>query len=115
MNPLTDPHGAAGDPPTGRHKYCAPHETRAVNLSHTMKTQTLPTYTVGSVTFMPYEKFGPHIQPAPNGRELAELYDKAAKQIEKLVYALKLCAPLTKLAEQARSEAFDAVMEDMKS
>ena len=32
-----------------------------------MKTQPTPTYTVGSVTFQAYEKFGPHIQPAPNG------------------------------------------------
>ena len=113
MNPLTDPHGAAGDPPTGSLR--APHETRAVNFSHTMKTQTIPTYTVGSATFQAYEKFGPHIQPAPNGRELAELYDKAAKQIELLVHALKLCSPLTKRAERARSAAFDAVQEDMKS
>lgn len=113
MNPLTGPHGAAGDPPTGSTR--APHETRTVNYSHTMKFKTIPAYHVGSVTFTPYEKFGPHIQPAPNGLELAELYDKAAKQIEKLVYALKLCAPLTKRAQQARSDAFDAVMEDMKS
>jgi hypothetical protein len=113
MNPLTDPHGAAGDPPTGGLR--APHETRAVNLSHTMKTQTLPTYTVGSVTFMPYEKFGIRVQPAPTAPDLAKLYDRAAYQIGKLVYALKLCAPLTKRAQQARSEAFDAVMEDMKS
>lgn len=27
MNPLPLTHGAAGDPPTGRHNYCAPHET----------------------------------------------------------------------------------------
>lgn len=81
-----------------------------------MKTQTAShTYTVGSVTFQAYEKFGPHIQPAPNGRELAELYDKAAKQIELLVHALKLCCPLTERAQAARSRAFDAVMEDMKS
>lgn len=64
---------------------------------------------------MTYEKFGPHIQPAPNGRELAELYDKAARQIELLYYALELCAPLTPRAEAARSAAFDAVSQDMKS
>lgn len=64
---------------------------------------------------MTYEKFGSHIQPAPNGRELAELYDKAARQIELLYYALELCAPLTPRAEAARSAAFDAVREDMKS
>jgi hypothetical protein len=80
-----------------------------------MKTQTLPTYTVGSVTFTPYEKFGIRVQPAPTAPDLAKLYDRAAYQIGKLVYALKLCAPLTKRAQQARSEAFDAVMEDMKS
>ena len=80
-----------------------------------MKTKTPPTYTVGSVTFSAYEKFGPHIQPAPNGRELAELYDKAARQIELLVHALKLCCPLTPAAQAARSAAFDAVMEDLKS
>ena len=81
-----------------------------------MKTKTEShSYTVGAATFQPYVKFGPHIQPAPNGRELAELYDKAAKQIELLVHALKLCAPLTKRAQAARNAAFDAVMEDMKS
>jgi len=80
-----------------------------------MNTKTPPTYTVGSVTFQAYEKFGPHIQPAPSGLELAELYDKAARQIELLVYALKLCAPLTPAAEAARGAAFDAVMEDLKS
>lgn len=113
MNPLTGPHGAAGDPPTGSTR--APHETRTVNFPP-MKTNTESrSYTVGSVTFSGYEKFPPYIQPAPNGRELAELYDKAAKQIELLVHALKLCSPLTKRAEHARSAAFDAVMEDMKS
>ena len=113
MNPLTDPHGAAGDLPTGSLR--APHETRAVNFSHTMKFRTIPAYHVGSVTFTPYEKYPLHVEPAPTAIELAELYDKAAKQIEKCVYALKLCAPLTKRAQQARSDAFDAVMEDMKS
>jgi hypothetical protein len=86
--------------------------------SSPMKTKTQPDYTdytVGSVTFSAYEKFGPHIQPAPNGRELAELYDKAAKQIELLVHALKLCCQLTPAAQAARSAAFDAVMEDLKS
>jgi len=112
MNPLTGPHGAAGDPPTGSTR--APHETRTVNYSYPMKTKPIPTYTVGSVTFQAYEKFGPRYQFAPNGLELAELYDKAAKQIELLVYALRLCSPLTKRAQQARSDAFDAVMEDMK-
>lgn len=80
-----------------------------------MKTKTTPTYTVGSVTFQAYEKFGPHIQPAPNGIELAELYDKATKHIERLVYALRLCSPLTQRAIDARGAALDAVMEDMKS
>jgi hypothetical protein len=93
----------------------APHETGRGNSYPPMKTQPTPTYTVGSVTFQAYEKFGPHIQPAPNGRELAELYDKAAKQIELCVHALKLCCPLTPAAYAARSAAFDAVMEDMKS
>ena len=93
----------------------APHETGRGNPIHTMNTKTPPTYTVGSVTFQAYEKFGPHVQPAPNGRELAELYDKAARQIELLVHALKLCCPLTPAAQAARSAAFDAVMEDLKS
>lgn len=111
MNPLTGPHGAAGDPPTGSTR--APHETRTVNLPP-MKTKTEHrSYSISYVTS--YNKFPPYIQPAPNGRELAELYDKAAKQIELLVHALKLCSPLTKRAEHARSAAFDAVMEDMKS
>jgi len=111
MNPLTGPHGAAGDPPTGSHR--APHETRTVNLPPMKTKPEHRSYSISYVTS--YNKFPPYIQPAPNGRELAELYDKAAKQIEKLVYALKLCAPLTPRAQQARSEAFDAVMEDMKS
>lgn len=111
MNPLTGPHGAAGDPPTGSTR--APHETRTVNLPP-MKTKTEHrSYSISCGTS--YNKFPPYIQPAPNGRELAELYDKAAKQIELLVHALKLCSPLTKRAEHARSAAFDAVMEDMKS
>jgi len=94
----------------------APHETGGGNPYPPMKTKPASTtYTVGSVTFQAYEKFGPHIQPAPNGRELAELYDKAARQIELLVHALKLCAPLTPAAQAARSAAFDAVMEDLKS
>jgi hypothetical protein len=80
-----------------------------------MKTQTPPAYTVGSITFASYDKYPITVQPAPTSLELARLYDKAAKQIEKLVYALELCAPLTTRARQARSEAFDAVMEDMKS
>ena len=80
-----------------------------------MKTKPTPTYTVGSVTFQAYEKFGPHIQPAPNGIELAELYDKASKHIERLVYALRLCSPLTQRAIDARGAALDAVMADMKS
>lgn len=79
-----------------------------------MNTPT-PAYTVGRINLATYEKFGPHIQPAPNGRELAELYDKAARQIELLYYALELCAPLTPRAEAARSAAFDAVRENMKS
>lgn len=93
----------------------APHETGRGNSYPPMKTQTTPTYTVGSVTFQAYEKFGPHIQPAPNGIELAELYDKASKHIERLVYALRLCSPLTQRAIDARGAALDAVMEDMKS
>ena len=113
MNPLTDSHGAAGDPLTGSLR--APHETRAVNFPP-MKTNTeSKIYTVGSVTFTAYDKYPFHVQPAPTAPELSRLYDKAAKQIEKLVYALKLCSPLTPRAQQARSEAFDAVMEDMKS
>jgi hypothetical protein len=81
-----------------------------------MKTQTQSrSYTVGSVTFTPYDKYPFTVQPAPTATELARLYDKAAKQIEKLVHALKLCAPLTPRAQRARSEAFDAVMEDLKS
>jgi len=112
MNPLTGPHGAAGDPPTGSTR--APHETRTVNLPP-MKTKPEPrSYTVGSVTFTPYDKY-PFTVQAPPEFELARLYDKAAKQIELLVHALKLCCPLTPRAQAARSAAFDAVMEDMKS
>lgn len=113
MNPLTGPHGAAGDPPTGSTR--APHETRTVNFPP-MKTNTgSRSYTVGSVTFTPYDKYPFTVQAAPSAPELARLYDKAARQIELLVHALKLCCPLTPRAQAARSAAFDAVMEDMKS
>jgi len=62
-----------------------------------MKTQS-HTYTVGRISVTPY---------APTAIQLAELYDKAAKRIEKLEHALKLCAPLTQRAIDARSEALD--------
>jgi hypothetical protein len=68
---------------------------------------TSHTYTVGSVTLTPYDKYPLHVSPAPTAPQLAELYDKAAKRIEKLEYALKLCAPLTKRAQAARSAALD--------
>lgn len=100
MKTLPLAHGAAGDPPTGA---CAPHETGG---GHLFPMKTKP---------MRYVRFGPHTQPAPNGRELAELYDKAAKQIELLYFALELCAPLTPRAEAARNAAFDAVREGMRS
>ena len=52
-------------------------------------------------------KFPKDFPTAPTSIQLAELYDKAAKRIEKLERALHLCAPLTKRAQQARSEALD--------
>jgi hypothetical protein len=52
-------------------------------------------------------KFPKDFPTAPTSIQLAELYDKAAKRIEKLEYALKLCAPLTQRAIDARSEALD--------
>jgi len=68
-----------------------------------MKT-TSHTYTVGRSEGVLYP---PSVGPAPNAIQLAELYDKAAKRIQKLEYALKLCAPLTQRAIDARSEALD--------
>jgi hypothetical protein len=71
-----------------------------------MKT-TSHTYTVGRASFTPYRKFPPDFPTAPTSIQLAELYDKAAQRIEKLERALKLCAPLTQRAIDARSEALD--------
>jgi hypothetical protein len=71
-----------------------------------MKT-TIHTYTVGRASFTPYRKFPPDFPTAPTSIQLAELYDKAAKRIKKLEEALKLCAPLTQRAIDARSEALD--------
>jgi len=68
---------------------------------------TSHTYTVGRAGFTPYGKYPLEVGPAPTAIQLAELYDKAAKRIEKLEYALKLCAPLTQRAIDARSEALD--------
>lgn len=84
-------------------------------MTTTPSTTPAPAPTVGRINLVRYEKFGPRYQFAPNGLELAELYDKAARQIELLVHALKLSCPLTPAAQQARDRAFDAVMEDMKS
>jgi hypothetical protein len=67
-------------------------------------TTTSHTYTVGRSEGVIYP---PGVGPAPTAIQLAELYDKAAKRIEKLERALHLCAPLTKRAQQARSEALD--------
>jgi hypothetical protein len=67
-------------------------------------TTTSHTYTVGRTEGVLYP---PGVGPAPTAIQLAELYDKAAKRIEKLEYALKLCAPLTQRAIDARSEALD--------
>jgi hypothetical protein len=71
-----------------------------------MKT-TSHTYTVGSITVTPYGQYPLRAPYEPTAPQLAELYDKAAKRIEKLERALHLCAPLTKRAQQARSEALD--------
>jgi hypothetical protein len=68
---------------------------------------TSHTYTVGRVTLTPYGKYPLEVGPAPTSIRLAELYDKAAQRIAKLERALHLCAPLTKRAQQARSEALD--------
>lgn len=68
-----------------------------------MKTTT-HTYTVGRTEGVVYP---PSVGPAPTAIQLAELYDKAACRIEKLEHALKLCAPLTKRAQAARSAALD--------
>jgi hypothetical protein len=62
------------------------------------------TYTVGRSEGVVYPKDFPY---APTVPHLAELYDKAAKRIKRLEEALKLCAPLTQRAIDARSEALD--------
>jgi hypothetical protein len=62
-----------------------------------------------------YRRYPRRVPPAPDGIQLAALYDKAARHIERLVYALRLCSPLTQRALDARGAALDAVMEDLQS
>jgi hypothetical protein len=50
----------------------------------------------------------------PGVAQLAELYDKAVGHIERLVRALRLCTPTTQVALDARSQALDAVMEELE-
>lgn len=61
-----------------------------------------------------YRKYPRDVAPALTAPDLAKLYDRAARQIELLYFALELCAPLTPRAEAARGAAFDAVSQDMK-
>ena len=65
---------------------------------------TSHTYTVGRSEGVIYP---PDFPSAPTAIQLAELYDKAAQRIAKLERALKLCAPLTQRAIDARSEALN--------
>jgi len=100
-----------------------PHETGRSNPLHPMKTES-HTYTVGRSEGVVYP---PHVGPAPNAIQLAELYDKAAqriaalehrlklypamfdqatKRIYKLEHALKLCPATSARAKTAKRAAF---------
>lgn len=80
-----------------------PHETGGGNCSMT-NTTTSHTYTVGRSEGVIYP---PDFPTAPTVPQLATLYDQQAQRIAKLEKALHLCAPLTKRAQQARTEALD--------